>query len=395
MKIERSKKSIYKYIILLVILGLGYLIFIFAHNIYLIKFIKLSRSIGDSGSIISSWNGNSSITLLVTYDANLNGYYVNTYNALLSVNPSTKNIYLLAIPNSLNIYSSVSSLQKIDTIYPLNNLNYPQNGLDVLDKDLNYNFAIPLNSYISFNSNSINNLFISKLDINSQVNFSFSKSLNINKGENNLSLSDMKQILSYSTDNTNSLYIKNLIFQGILSQILNPVNLFNPKMKYYNLSKVFYSNLGSGNLFKLISDIYNIGVSQIQFIDISSAISNNTLSLSSLDTILRQNYINSSFESSNVSVQILDSSNNNNVTYQLSRYIENLGGTISSIGTYPSTLYKSTIYVSNYGQYKYEVQMIKSILGSGNVNIVYRNPVFFYTGSIIVVLGTAGSNIIP
>ena len=395
MKTERSKKGIYKYLILLIILGLVYLLFIFVHNIYLIKFIKLSRSPGDNGSIVSSWDGKNSITLFITYDTNLNGYYVNTYNALLSVNPSTKNIYLLAIPNSINIYTSVSALQKVDTIYPLNNLNQPQDGLDVLMNDLDYNFAIPVNSYISFNSDSINNLFINHLDINSNVNFSVSKSLSIHIGENNLSLDDMRQILSYVTDNENSLYIKNLIFQGIFSQILNPVNLFNPKMKYYNLSKVFYSNLNGNNMFKLISDIYNIGVNQIQFIDIFPAVSNNTLSLSSLDSILRQNYINSSFENSNVSVQILDSANDSNATYQLSRYIENLGGTISSIGTYPSTLYKSTIYVSGYSQYKYEVQMIENILGKNNVNIVYSNPAFFYTGSIIVVLGTLGSSILP
>ena len=148
MKTERSKKGIYKYLILLIILGLVYLLFIFVHNIYLIKFIKLSRSPGDNGSIVSSWDGKNSITLFITYDTNLNGYYVNTYNALLSVNPSTKNIYLLAIPNSINIYTSVSALQKVDTIYPLNNLNQPQDGLDVLMNDLDYNFAIPVNSYL-------------------------------------------------------------------------------------------------------------------------------------------------------------------------------------------------------------------------------------------------------
>ncbi len=84
----------------------------------------------------------------------------------------------------------------------------------------------------------------------------------------------------------------------------------------------------------------------------------------------------------------MDASNSNSAVYQFSRYINNLGGNISSIGIYNGNTQKDIIYVSNKNKYSYDVSVLTQILGSKNVKIINSTPNFFYTGSIIVVLGT-------
>ena len=83
------------------------------------------------------------------------------------------------------------------------------------------------------------------------------------------------------------------------------------------------------------------------------------------------------FSNSNVSIQILDASNNNFAVYEFSRYVQNIGGNITSVGIYNGSTNKDLIYVSNASKYSYEVSVLKDILGKKNVTVIGKTPHFF------------------
>ncbi|MHB8362826.1 MAG: LytR C-terminal domain-containing protein, partial [Patescibacteria group bacterium] len=163
-----------------------------------------------------------------------------------------------------------------------------------------------------------------------------------------------------------------------------PLSLINTSSDIGYIQTIFRSNIEGQNIFNLLYAIYNLKIQNIKLLEYKAS---GLINLKNIDTFIRSNFTGTTFAKSGVSVQILDSSSSNNAVYQFSRYIQNLGGTISSIGIYNQALVKDEIYVGNYSKYKYEVTQIMDILGPSNVTLIKHNP-SFYTGDIIVILGS-------
>ncbi|MCL4392865.1 hypothetical protein M1145_01840 [Patescibacteria group bacterium] len=391
MKRRNNKKSI-KYIVFTILFIFVVLFIVFFVNIIKLKTIHFKNDVGFSkNTYTNTWEGKNTFNVLVVYKYDSREYSLNTYNAILSITPN-EGISIMALPSNLTLFSpgtNNSSTNILDTVYPLANLNNPKTGISTLIKDIRYNFGITIDAYLSLSSKNLS-IFSKSLNIFSLHNIKISN-INISKGENNLSIPTIQKLLSIRKDTTNTLYIKNTIFIGILSKILNTFNLFTLHSSIDKVQALFNSNMGTGDTFLMFYSLYNIGVSKIKLLEYPYS---GTINFKAADSFIRANFLNSSFSSSNVSVQILDSSSNNAAVYQFSRFIENLGGTVSSIGIYNNALGRDVIYVQNGKKYQYEIKEIVSILGKNNVKIINKNPAFFYTGSIIVILGSRDSYIL-
>ncbi len=370
---KKNKLKITIFIIL--ILFLVYIISVFVISIFSFNNLKLNNDIGYQGNDYN-WNSTNTINVLVVYESKVNNYYLNTYNSIMSIDPSGQ-VAFLNIPDNMKIATSSNTYQKLNTIYPLGDLNSNKNGMNDLLKYLRYSLALPIQGYISFSSSGIKGLNVS---IYSNIKY---KNI-IKNGENNLNSKQMNYILSIKTDNNSTLYLKNLIFNNLLFSFVNPISLINYKSRVVAFKNLFYSNINSKGFSNLLIDFYKIGINNIKYNYLPYS---NKINLTNTDNYIQSNFTDNTFSNSGVSVQILDASNSNFAVYQFSRYIQNLGGNISSIGIYNSNTYKDIIFVGNLSKYGYEVNVIKDILGPNNVIIKDNNPNFFYTGTIIVVLG--------
>ncbi len=378
---KKKRKSGYLIIIVAIIIFLYIIYFLFS-NVTRLNNITIKKDSGYSGRVATVSSNNTS-NILIVYKSKNNGFDVNTYNAILTVTPGTSTT-LMALPSNMNFYTSSQSSQTLRTIYPIGNLNAPKDGMNLLLKVIRYNLAIPVSGYISLSSTSLKgtkNISIAST-LSTNINGVF-----INNGGNTLTSNEVVKILSSTSDTSNNLYIKNLIFQGILSNILSPLSLINTSTDIGYIQTIFRSNIEGQNIFNLLYAIYNLKVQNIHLLEYNS---NGLINLKNIDAFIRSNFNSTTFAKSGVSVQILDSSSSNAAVYQFSRYIQNLGGTISSIGIYNQTLTKDEIYVGNYSLYKYEVKEIIDILGINNVVLINHNP-SFYTGDIIVILGSDDS----
>ena len=390
--VKRGKKKSIKYTVYIILFILIVIFVIFLINIIKLKTLRFKNDVGfTNNTYTNTWKGQNTFNILVVYKYVNNGYALNTYNAILSITPH-EGISLLDIPSNLTIYTpgtNNSSTNIVDTIYPLSNLNSPKTGISTLIRDIKYNFGINIDAYLSFSSNTLP-AFSRSLNIFSLHNIKIGN-IDIKKGNNNLSISNISQLLSIKSDTINTMYIKNTIFVGLLSHILNVFNLFTLHSSIDKITQLFNSNMGGNDSFSMFYYLYNTGISKINILEFPYF---GTINFKSVDSFIRDNFLNSSFSNSNVSIQILDSSSNNSAVYQFSRFIKNLGGTVSSIGIYNNVLTKDVIYVSSAKKYRYEINEIINILGKNNVKIINKNPAFFYTGSIIVILGSKDSYIL-
>lgn len=388
---KKNKKTIKAFIFIIIFILFVFCI-IFIVNVVRLKTIHFKNDVGFSNNTYTNhWKGNNTFNILVVYKSYNRGYSLNTYNAILSITPHS-GISLLSIPSNLTIYTPGTNNQStnvLDTIYPLSNLNKPKKGISVLMKDLKYNLGITINGYMSFSSKTLTS-FSKSLNIFSIHNIKIGN-ININQGNDNLTMQNVETILSLKNDNINTMYVKNSILEGLFSKILNTINLFTLNSPITKITTLFNSNIGENDSFLMFYYLYNIGISKINSLELPYS---GTINFKSTDSFIRSNFLNKSFSNSNISIQILDSSSNNSAVYQFSRYIQNLGGTVSSIGIYNNALVKDVIYVSNKEKYSYELKEIINILGSSNVTIINKNPAFFYTGSIIVILGSKDSYIL-
>ncbi|MHB8443432.1 MAG: hypothetical protein ACYDAS_03650 [Patescibacteria group bacterium] len=379
MQAYKKKRKHGNLIIIAVIIIFLYIIYFLFSNVTKLNNITIKEDSGYSGgvAVVSS---NNTTNILVVYKSKNNGFTVNTYNALLTVTPGTSTT-LMALPSNVNFYTSPSSSQTLRTIYPIGNLNVPKDGMNLLLKVIRYNLAIPVGGYISLSSTSLKGT--KNISIVSSVSTNIG-GVSVSNGVNTLTSNQAINILSSKSDTFNNLYIKNLIFQGILSNILSPLSLINTSSDIGYIQTIFRSNIEGQNIFNLLYAIYNLKIQNIKLLEYKAS---GLINLKNIDTFIRSNFTGTTFAKSGVSVQILDSSSSNNAVYQFSRYIQNLGGTISSIGIYNQALVKDEIYVGNYSRYKYEVTQIIDILGPSNVTLIKHNP-SFYTGDIIVILGS-------
>ncbi len=380
---KKRRKSSHLIIIIAIIIFLYIIYFLFS-NVTRLNNITINGDSGYSGGL-ATVSSNNTTSILIVYESKDNGFTVNTYNAILTVTPGTSTT-LMALPSNMNFYTSLSSNQTLRTIYPIGNLNAPKDGMNLLLKVIRYNLAIPIDGYISLSSSSL--LGTRNISIVSSLSTNID-GVPINDGENTLTAGQAIIILSSKSDTFDNLYIKNLIFQGILSNILSPLSLLNTSSDIGYIQTIFRSNIEGQNIFNLLYAIYKLKIQNINLLEYKAS---GLINLKNIDAFIRSNFTSTTFAKSGVSVQILDSSSSNNAVYQFSRYIQNLGGTISSIGIYNQTLTKDEIYVGNYSQYKYEVNQIIDILGPSNVKLIKHNP-SFYTGNIIVILGSDDSTL--
>jgi hypothetical protein len=379
MQSYKKKRKPGNLIIIFVIIIFLYIIYFLFSNVTKLNNITIKEDSGYRGGV-AAVSSNNTTNILVVYKSKNNGFTINTYNALLTVTPGTSTI-LMALPSNVNFYTSPSSSQTLRTIYPIGNLNVPKDGMNLLLKVIRYNLAIPVGGYISLSSTSLKGT--KNISIVSSVSTNIG-GVSISNGVNTLTSNQATSILSSKSDTFNNLYIKNLIFQGILSNILSPLSLINTSSDIGYIQTIFRSNIEGQNIFNLLYAIYNLKIQNIKLLEYKAS---GLINLKNIDTFIRSNFTGITFAKSGVSVQILDSSSSNNAVYQFSRYIQNLGGTISSIGIYNQALVKDEIYVGNYSKYKYEVTQIMDILGPSNVTLIKHNP-SFYTGDIIVILGS-------
>jgi hypothetical protein len=377
---HKINKKILVLIIFIVIVG----IYVFSSSLLAFNNIKFQNDPGYQGSY-KNWNNLNTINILVLYNNNVYGNNLNTYNAILSIDPKGT-VSVLNIPSNLNILTAPNSYQTLNTVYAVGNLNSPQTGVNLALKYLRYNLAIPIEGYISFNSHSID-VLKGGISIDSLYSFKYGKVV-VNTGYNTLSLSSIKTILGITKDTQTSLYLKNTIFDSIMSKYLNPLSIIDFSKTSSGLKSIFYSNINKGSLNNVLYNMYKVGINNFKSYYVPINESNTNINLKNVDYYIRNNFLDYSFSNSSVLVQILDASNSNTAVYQFSRYIDNLGGNISSVGIYNGNQKKDLIYVSNIKKYAYDVSVIKKILGDNNVKIIDRTPSFFYTGSIIVVLGT-------
>ncbi len=258
--IKRRRKTSSKVLILLIIIIviLGYF---FISSIILFNKISFKNDPGYQGSYVS-WNNVNTINILVLY-SNINENSLNTYNAILSIDPRGT-VSILNIPSDIKIVTPSGTYQRLNTIYPVGNLNSPQIGVNLTLKYLRYNLAIPIEGYISFNSSTINNLKTG-ISINSLYNFKY-KGVSINKGYNNLSLQDIKDIMGIKNDTQLTLYIKNTIFNSILSKFINTFSIVNFSSSAKSLRDIFYSNIGEGSLNNIFYNIYKVGESNFKLL---------------------------------------------------------------------------------------------------------------------------------
>ena len=144
--IKRRRKTSSKVLILLIIIIviLGYF---FISSIILFNKISFKNDPGYQGSYVS-WNNVNTINILVLY-SNINENSLNTYNAILSIDPRGT-VSILNIPSDIKIVTPSGTYQRLNTIYPVGNLNSPQIGVNLTLKYLRYNLAIPIEGYISF-----------------------------------------------------------------------------------------------------------------------------------------------------------------------------------------------------------------------------------------------------
>jgi len=151
--IKRRKKFSHKIwiVLILIIFILGYF---FISSIVSFNRISFKNDPGYQGSYIH-WNNVNTINILILYNDNINGNSLNTYNAILSIDPRGT-VSVLNIPSDIKIVTSSGTYQKLNTVYPVGNLNSPQIGINLALKYLRYNLAIPIEGYISFNSSTIN-----------------------------------------------------------------------------------------------------------------------------------------------------------------------------------------------------------------------------------------------
>ena len=85
-------------------------------------------------------------------------------------------------------------------------------------KDLKYNLGITINGYMSFSSKTLTS-FSKSLNIFSIHNIKIGN-ININQGNDNLTMQNVETILSLKNDNINTMYVKNSILEGLFSKIL-------------------------------------------------------------------------------------------------------------------------------------------------------------------------------
>ena len=379
--IKRRRKTSRKIwiLLILIIIILGYF---FISSVISFNKISFKNDPGYRGSYIT-WNDVNTINILLLYNDNINGNSLNTYNAILSIDPRGT-VSVLNIPSNIKIITSSGTYQRLNTVYPIGNLNYPQMGVNLTLKYLRYSLAIPIEGYMSFNSTTIDTLKTG-ISMDSLYNFKY-KGISIKAGYNNLSLQDIRDIMGIKNDTQLTLYIKNTIFDNILSKFINTLSIVNFGNSAKSLKNIFYSNVGEGSLNNIFYNIYKVGESNFKLFYLPNKGTN--INLHNTDYYISTNFLDYSFSNSSVLIQILDASNSNGAVYQFSRYINNLGGNISSIGIYNGNTQKDIIYVSNKSKYSYDVSVLTQILGRRNVKIIYSTPNFFYTGSIIVVLGT-------
>ncbi len=382
-KSSNKKSNIKKYIYAVVFVVI-FLLYLFISSVFSFDNIQLNNDSGYQGTY-HSWNNSNNFNILVVYESKYDGNLINTYNAILSVSKSS-GVSLFNIPSNIKIMTSPNDFQTLDTIYPLGNLNSNKIGMNLMIKYLRYTLALPIDAYISFNSNSIvNSGKTVSIDSNQSYNY---KNIKISSGYNVLSLNVEKEILAIRNDNNSTLYIKSLIFQSLLAKYINLESFFNFNSQYSRFKDTFFSNISKGSLSNVMISLYKSKIGQFNLYYCPYSNNNNSdINIKNVDYYIRNNLLDQTFSNSNVSIQILDASNNNFAVYEFSRYVQNIGGNITSIGIYNGSTNKDLIYVSNTAKYSYEVSVLKDILGRNNVTVIGKTPNFFYTGTIVVVLG--------